>query len=113
MSEKDHHSIIKTKIKSEIDGYQRFEDVPFVKTLVAQLLKIGLTLQSEDQEGSSNVCFAESQDLRPEFRDSYSATDLLNYIQYALDELEQPDLAHIAYPKSSEEFWKLAVRERR
>tara|TARA_R110001599_G_scaffold184247_4_gene377744 strand:- start:261 stop:581 length:321 start_codon:yes stop_codon:yes gene_type:complete len=96
--------------KSEIDSYLSNKNSPVIESLVAHLLKTGLTLKADNPDGSSNVCFAESEELRPEFRNSYTSTDLVNYIHADLNNAEQPDLMKITYPENTAVFWDLVAQ---
>lgn len=111
MPAKDFFSALKANIKSEIDAYITNRSSPVIESLVAHLLKIGLTLRPDNPEGSSNVCFAETEELRPEFRSSYTSTDIANYIFADLNNSKQPDLMKITFPKSTEHFWVLVAQE--
>ncbi|WP_339700646.1 hypothetical protein [uncultured Roseivirga sp.] len=96
--------------KSEISSYQSNKRSPAIEALVAHLLKIGLTFRPDNPEGSSIVCFAESEELRPEFRSSYTSTDLIHYIYADLTNAEQTDLMNITYPKNTAQFWALVAQ---
>tara|TARA_R110001592_G_scaffold16998_7_gene72115 strand:+ start:2610 stop:2957 length:348 start_codon:yes stop_codon:yes gene_type:complete len=110
MPAKDFSCALKAKIKSEIDFYLTYMSSPVIESLVAYLLKIGLTLKVDNPDSGSNVCFAESEELRSEFRNSYTSTDLVNYIYADLNNAEQSDLMKITFPKSTAEFWALVAQ---
>ena len=96
--------------KSEIDSYLSNKSSPVIEVLVAYLLKIGLTLKVDNPDSRSNVCFAESEELRSEFRNSYTPTDLVNYSYADLNNAEQPDLMKITYPENTAVFWDLVAQ---
>lgn len=88
----------------------RFRDEVVLKNL-SKLLQ--LTYIAQQAEG--RVCFAESTELRPEFRDFFTTQDLkyflIGSIQYELNKKNNPTqnlnaLLFISYPKSSDIFWK-------
>ncbi|WP_339609222.1 hypothetical protein [uncultured Roseivirga sp.] len=110
MPAKDFSLALKAKIKLEVHVYQALGSSDILESLVAHLLKIGLTFRPDNPEGSSNVCFAESEELRPEFRSSYTSTDLIHYIYADLANAEQTDLMNITYPKNTAQFWALVAQ---
>lgn len=66
----------------------------------------------KDPEG--NVCMANSKEVRPEFRQNFSAVDILDYL-FALSHSSKFKTAekdyleiHFAAPKNAEMFWDLA-----
>ncbi|MFD2909276.1 hypothetical protein ACFSX9_11115 [Flavobacterium ardleyense] len=76
---------------------------------LAEKISKALDLTFMDQkEPEGNVCFANSDELRPEFKDIFTAVDLLNY-EYAVLQLEEykeltsSDLV----PTDRKTFWKL------
>lgn len=71
--------------------------------------KTGLTYIGEAYVGGA-VCFANSAEVRPEYRQSFTAEDVLHYIYCALN--SQPGAA-IPYPENSESFWELAEKGKR
>lgn len=76
---------------------------------------LGLTFINE-KEFRGNVCFANNNEVRPEFRETFSQRDLLNYCyailastKYRNTNLEflKADLSNISIPTDSNKFWKL------
>lgn len=67
-----------------------------------------------ENEATGEVCYANEPGLRPEFRQSFTATDLLDYIYAVLQ--TQPEqnggflktgVAQIPYPSNADDFWKM------
>lgn len=76
--------------------------------------RIGLVFEPGTETGG-NVCFANSPELRDDFKISFSAIDVLNYIQGILsttDRIEKykespgMDLFVLPYPNNSTDFWE-------
>ncbi|HEY5371541.1 MAG TPA: type ISP restriction/modification enzyme [Hanamia sp.] len=79
--------------------------------------RLGLTYIAEKEipaEGS--VCFANSREVRPEFRLTFAATDIFDYIYAVLHstayknkykEFLKIDAPRVPYPKDSMSFWQL------
>lgn len=76
---------------------------------------LGLTFTNE-KETESNVCFANSDELRPEFKQSFAPIDLLDYIYAVLHsptyrekykEFLKIDFPRIPAPQDPGKFWKL------
>ncbi|WP_247233573.1 type ISP restriction/modification enzyme [Telluribacter sp. SYSU D00476] len=77
--------------------------------------KLGISYISE-KEPEGNVCFINSDEVRPEFRLSFSSTDLYDYLYAVLlslpyptqaNEIDQTDVSRIPMPKDSSSFWRL------
>ena len=67
-------------------------------------------------EANGEVCFANERGLRPEFRQSFTATDLLDYIFAVLhgnsnsekyEQFLKTGVAQIPYPTNTDNFWQL------
>lgn len=58
-----------------------------------------------NQKETGNVCFANSDEVRPEFKQSFTTIDLLDYI-FAMQHYNK-DLQKIPIPLDSMHFWKL------
>ncbi|SMD45994.1 hypothetical protein SAMN00777080_4668 [Aquiflexum balticum DSM 16537] len=80
---------------------------------IANGLEIGF-VPEKTEEG--NVCLAESEDVRPEYRQHFAPVDLLDYIYAVLHspsyrekykEFLKIDFPRVPYPKDTEVFWKL------
>ena len=92
--------------------------------IVDQIAKgLGLTFVPEPFDSAQGkkegeVCFAESEEVRPEYRQTFASIDLLDYI-YAV--LHSPtyretykkflkiDFPRVPYPTDSDTFWKLVA----
>ncbi|TDD98684.1 type ISP restriction/modification enzyme [Flavobacterium cellulosilyticum] len=76
--------------------------------------QLGLTFVPE-KEAEGNVCMANSNEVRPEFREIFSTIDLLDYIYAALHsptnqeknkEIANSDYIKISFPKDTKTFWE-------
>ena len=76
---------------------------------------IGISFVPE-KEREGNVCLANSQDVRPEFRQTFAPIDLLDYIYAVLHsptyretykEFLKIDFPRVPYPKDAAMFWAL------
>jgi predicted helicase len=85
-----------------------------VKQIAAGL---GLTFTNE-KETESEVCFANSKELRPEFKQSFAPIDLLDYIYAVLHsptyrekykEFLKIDFPRVPYPSDAQTFWQLVA----
>ncbi len=77
--------------------------------------KLKLSFVSEKEE-DSNVCMANSPEVRDEYKDSFVAKDLLNYMYAVLHlprylekykDLSKIDILQVPYPNNLIRFWKL------
>lgn len=69
---------------------------------------------SMEKDPESNVCMANNKEVRPEFRETFSPIDVLDYTYAILNssnfrsqEIETLE-TNFPYPKDAEIFWKLA-----
>lgn len=78
---------------------------------------LGLTFTNE-KETEGKVCFANSKELRPEFKQSFAPIDLLDYIYAVLHspsyrekykEFLKIDFPRVPYPTDSQTFWQLVA----
>jgi predicted helicase len=86
--------------------------------IVDQIAKgLGLTFTSEKGE-EAEVCFAESGEVMPEYRQSFAPIDLLDYIYAVLHsptyretykEFLKIDFPRVPYPSDAVTFWKLVA----
>ena len=85
--------------------------MPELKKEVIALIeqRTGLTFIGEAYADGA-VCFADSTEVRPEYKQSFTVADVLHYIQGAL---KSQTGAAIPYPEDSNTFWKLAEKGRR
>ncbi len=76
---------------------------------------LSLTFIPENEE-TGNVCLANSPEVRDEYKETFAAKDLLDYVYAVLhspeyrkqyQELPENDLPQISYPKDQYSFWKL------
>ena len=74
-------------------------------------------VEQDEKESISNVCFANSLEVRDDFKNSFSAVDVLHYayaVFYAsaglgkFENLENEETFNVVYPTGSEMFWKVA-----
>ena len=88
----------------------------FPLRIVSQISRqIGMIFISQEESGG-NVCLANSEEVRPEYRTTFSSVDLLNYF-YAVFHSSYCraygrevfiELSGLPYPKGAEHFWRLA-----
>jgi predicted helicase len=86
--------------------------------IVDQIAKgLGLTFTSEKRK-EGEVCFAESGEVMPEYRQTFAPIDLLDYIYAMLHsptyretykEFLKIDFPRVPYPTDAEAFWKLVA----
>lgn len=73
---------------------------------------LGLTFLSEKAD-SSSVCYAESEEVSPEYRQSFSAMDLLDYLHAILERSAREGAASlkesIFSPPQLRQFWELVT----
>ncbi|MDR7212106.1 hypothetical protein [Flavobacterium piscis] len=71
---------------------------------------LGLLLINE-KETEGNICFINSTELRPEFRQSFTSIDLLDYcnalLYSAFNKFSEINAARIPITSDSSVFWKL------
>lgn len=78
---------------------------------------LSLTFTNEKEEPSEGeVCFANSEEVRPEFRQTFAPIDILDYIYAVLHspayrekykEFLKIDFPRVPYPKDTTTFWQL------
>ena len=81
--------------------------------------KLSLTFITEKEISSEGeVCFANSPEVRPEFRTTFAPIDILDYIYAVMHSLTyrekykeflKIDFQRIPYPKDAVSFWKLVA----
>jgi predicted helicase len=82
--------------------------------IVEQMAKsLGLAFVPE-KEGEGEVCFSGSEDVRPEYRQSFAPIDILDYIYAVLHSYREKnkeflklDFSRVPYPADTDTFWKL------
>ncbi len=71
------------------------------------------------KEKEGEVCFMNSEEVRPEFRLSFAPVDLYRYICAVLqdplyktytEKMPQAGLLHIPYPKDAVDFWEMVKK---
>lgn len=67
---------------------------------------LGLLLFLEEQE-SGNICFANSDEVRPEYRQSFRLIDFLDYTYAFMHSLVYQESQKIIISSESVVFWKL------
>ena len=93
--------------------------IPNLNPIIVEQIALGLGLAfTNEKEASGNVCFANSEELRPEFMQSFAPIDLLDYIYAVLHsptyrekykEFLKIDFPRVPYPTDSQTFWKLVT----
>ena len=68
--------------------------------------KLGLSYISESS-AETNLCFANNDDIRTEFKQTFTAIDILDYIESFLHTLTTHNISNIPYPKDTKIFWKM------
>lgn len=86
------------------------QSVPETVILNNEIVKLfadhlGLLFLSEREAG--NVCFANSSELRPEFRQSFMAIELLDYIYAFVHSSFYKEFQKIAITSEADIFWEL------
>jgi predicted helicase len=91
--------------------------VPNLNPEIVKQIADGLGLSfANEKEAESNVCFANSNEVRTEFKQSFAPIDLLDYIYAVLHspsyrekykEFLKIDFPRVPYPADTETFWKL------
>lgn len=90
----------------------REEEVINIEIINQMANTLGLLFINQ-KVGAGNVCFANSQDLRPEFKQSFTLTDVLDYSAAVLHTKiyhranKDIDFVKIPFPKDAAFFWKL------
>ncbi|CAM1346827.1 type ISP restriction/modification enzyme [Tenacibaculum insulae] len=93
------------------------ERTPNLNTEIVQQLakKLGLTFTNE-KETENNVCFANSSEIREEYRATFAPIDILDYIYAVLHsptyrekykEFLKIDFPRVPYPTNAKTFWQL------
>jgi very-short-patch-repair endonuclease len=93
--------------------------IPYFTTTIVEQIAVGLGLAfTNEKEAVGNVCFANSDELRPEFMQSFASIDLLDYIYAVLHsptyrekhkEFLKNDFPGVPYPTDTQTFWKLVA----
>lgn len=93
--------------------------LPNVDPIMVEQIAVGLGLEfTNEKEAACNVCFANSDELRPEFMQSFTLIDLEDYVYAVLHsttyrekykEFLKIDFPHVPYPTDTSTFWKLVA----
>lgn len=66
----------------------------------------------EEKDGEGNVCYLESDEVRPEFREVFTPVDVAHYlcaVVQSTSEIENENFySNFPYPQNLKEFWRLA-----
>ncbi|GGF21168.1 hypothetical protein [Flavobacterium limi] len=86
------------------------QSTPEAVVLNSEIIKLftdhlGLLLSSEKESG--NVCFANSSELRPEFRQTCTAIDILDYTYAFVHYCFYKEFQKIVIPSEVNLFWQL------
>lgn len=76
---------------------------------------LGLTCQEHPHHKQTNLCFIESDEVRPEYKTTFSFIDVLNYVnairsssKFMQENVSRTsDAVLIVYPRDSDMFWKI------
>lgn len=88
------------------EAYSNSENPEIINDIANQLDL--LFINENDREG--NICFANSKDLRPEFKQSFTVLDLLDYSYAVLNSVKyykSDNNKEIPIPLQSDIFWQL------
>lgn len=92
----------------EFTNDQQKEGSPEIINQISNCLGL-LFINEKETEG--NVCFINSNELRPEFRQSFTSIDLLDYcyavLHSAINEVSEINSARITITSDSSVFWEL------
>lgn len=87
--------------------------------IINQIAKnLNLTFTNEKETTEGEVCFANSEEVRPEFRLTFAPIDILDYIYAVLHspayrekykEFLKIDFPRVPYPKDANTFWQLVA----
>jgi predicted helicase len=95
------------------------ERTPNLNAAIVQQIatQLGLSFVPEKETGG-NVCQANSEEVRPEYRQTFAPLDILDYIYAVLHspayretykEFLKIDFPRVPYPKDAQTFWALVV----
>lgn len=126
---KERSYVLPLYLYPETTSQQTLEDKPtrtpnLDPKIVAQIAKgLGLEFVPEPfgsaqgmPHGDNNLCFANSTELRDEYKNTFAPIDLLDYIYAVLHsptyrekykEFLKIDFPRVPYPKNTETFWQL------
>lgn len=110
----------------KIDNFQtpsknNFDITPEIIEKFETLIKLPF-VEEEEKEDISNVCFANSLEVRDDFKNSFSTADVLYYayaIFYAsaglekFENLDDGETFDVLYPKDLDMFWQVTELAKR
>ncbi|MFB9862423.1 type ISP restriction/modification enzyme [Rufibacter immobilis] len=107
-----------SKDQAQLDGLQSARTPNLDPKIVQKIAEgLGLTFVPE-KEGEGETCFAQSPEVRPEFRQTFAPLDLLDYIYAVLHspsyrerykEFLKIDFPRVPYPQDANQFWQLVA----
>ncbi|PXY47028.1 hypothetical protein [Flavobacterium hydrophilum] len=74
---------------------------------IVQLFTDCLSLLFSSEKETGNICFANSSELRPEFRQTFTAIELLDYVYAFAYSSFYKEFQKIAITSEADVFWKL------
>ncbi len=97
----------------------QIERTPNLNPAIVQEIatRLGLSFVPEKETGG-NVCLADSEEVRPEYRQTFAPIDILDYIYAVLHsptyretykEFLKIDFPRVPYPKDAQTFWALVA----
>lgn len=96
--------------------YSVVKDISEHPQITAELSKCLRLTYVEEKDNEGNVCFLDSDDVRPEFRDVFTPADVAYYIcalrQRSSSVADEKFYIDFPYPQSAEEFWRFAKEGR-
>lgn len=105
-------------VQGVLEGNDPAQMVNEIDRSVIQKIASGLSIGFvPEKEREGEVCFMNSEEVRPEFKVSFAPADIFNYI---IAVLQSPDLRaplqdklQIPYPKDATGFWELVKKGER
>ncbi|RNI28161.1 DNA methyltransferase [Rufibacter immobilis] len=104
--------------QQQLDGLQSARTPNLDPKTVQKIAEgLGLTFVPE-KEGEGETCFAQSPEVRAEFRQTFAPLDLLDYIYAVLHspgyrarykEFLKIDFPRVPYPQDTDQFWQLVA----
>lgn len=114
----NHNDLDNFVVKTLLDYnkiYFKFSDLEFRNgeeillntTLISKIANcLGLVFIIEEEK-ERNICFANSSELRPEFRQNFTAIELLDYVYAFVHTAFYKEYQKIAITSEIDIFWKL------
>jgi hypothetical protein len=89
------------------DLFQKTSEIILINKDVVKHFTNHLGLLFLKEQESGNICFANSDEVRPEYRQSFRLIDFLDYIYAFMHSLVYQESQKIIIPSESVVFWKL------